>query len=569
MTKKRNLLLLSLLFVFGLSVAAPLFAVPVVVFNGNTPTVRIIRNEGDAEAVGTITLTTSNGGTIYNLSTATFVFSSTIGSNLIGWSTQVVCTGNLAGANCPVGNVGPSNTVKLTFPTVVVAPGDTVSLTVRVMAQGLAYGQTVTSGVTVLSSQSATNQISVSPPSYTVAQVASGPALTVALKGDAAQVLTCIGVKKIDTYNKDFAIRITENWSGALTSLTDEWGLENDTSSGGPFNGSGVLVTFAAIPMGLHIEAGDVYYCWQYPSGPHGCISESSNLTLGAETHTSTVSGVKSFFYPVTDTSLRLGSPEAQGVVLHFHVWSEGPLMPNMSLAVTETVSLSDSLTPATTAPPPVGTGNAIPYFSMAEPGSLTVVELSDCVTNMLFPYINTYQGSGIAPFSHFGTGIDFANTTTDPFGLNPATAKGSAVPQHGFCTVYFYGADESGPYIYVTPDISTGGSYAFDVASAVGTTPIVSVNPTYFAARTGYAIAICGFQNAYGFAEIYDNFGPAPIGFNNPTATMGYLAYIIADPTFYHRSPGGDALGENAIVPYNLNKHLIKDLMYGTSCCD
>ncbi len=64
----------------------------------------------------------------------------------------------------------------------------------------------------------------------------------------------------------------------------------------------------------------------------------------------------------------------------------------------------------------------------------------------------------------------------------------------------------------------------------------------------TGYAIAICGFQNAHGFAEIYDNY--VNLATTGPTATLGYLADVLPDPAFYPRSPAGDLLGETAIAP-------------------
>jgi hypothetical protein len=182
----------------------------------------------------------------------------------------------------------------------------------------------------------------------------------------------------------------------------------------------------------------------------------------------------------------------------------------------------------------------------------LSVVDFNDCVTNLLFPYINTFNVAGTA-FSHFGTGIDFANTTWDPWNPLFDTAnlyldehKGSAVPQSGSCTVYFYPANEGTTVIYTTPVISAGGSYAFDAAAAG------------FKGKTGYAIAICGFQNAYGFAEIYDNWG---VG--DPTATLGYLAYILPNPAFYRRSPAGDGLGEEAIAPINMSRYWLKYFMH------
>jgi hypothetical protein len=188
-----------------------------------------------------------------------------------------------------------------------------------------------------------------------------------------------------------------------------------------------------------------------------------------------------------------------------------------------------------------------IPYFTgtAEEATGLPVVNFGDCVTYLLFPYVNTFMAGGTAAFANFGTGIDLVNTTSDPFGSNPATAGGSAVPQSGSCTVYLYPANvKVGVQTFSTPPIPSGGSWAFDVASSV----------PGFAGNTGYAIAICNFQDGYGFIEIYDNYG---IG--APTATLGSNAYILPNPAFYPRSAAGDVSGESAIAPGIANKVMQK----------
>jgi hypothetical protein len=181
----------------------------------------------------------------------------------------------------------------------------------------------------------------------------------------------------------------------------------------------------------------------------------------------------------------------------------------------------------------------------------MVVVNFSDCVTYMLFPYVNTYNASGSVPMAiaHWGTNISIANTTTDPFGPNPVTANGSAVPQSGSCTVYFYPASGSGMVSYTTPTIPSGGLFGFGVGTAL----------VPFYNNTGYAIAICNFQNAYGWAYLYDNYG-----ISNPTYGFGYAAYILPNPALYHRTPAGGGLGENAIDPGNINRQALNLLMRG-----
>jgi hypothetical protein len=102
-----------------------------------------------------------------------------------------------------------------------------------------------------------------------------------------------------------------------------------------------------------------------------------------------------------------------------------------------------------------------------------------------------------------------------------------------------------------VTGTIMAGGTTVFDVASA----------QPKFKGKQGYGIAICDFENAYGYAEIYDNYD---IG--APTATLAYLPYIIPNPGLYPRSPAGEGLGGSAIAPIDIDKSLRKFLLYGNS---
>ena len=57
------------------------------------------------------------------------------------------------------------------------------------------------------------------------------PATTTTFKEGPEYVLTCFGIKDITgtAYDNDFELSISENWADALTSLSDEWNLENDT----------------------------------------------------------------------------------------------------------------------------------------------------------------------------------------------------------------------------------------------------------------------------------------------------------------------------------------------------
>jgi hypothetical protein len=558
------MLLVSLLLVFGLAATAPIiFASTGVVLAGTNNTNYFIRNEGDAEATGTISLSTTSTGTIKSGSTIVISYNAPIantGGSTPLFAVGITCIGDFGAAICASGvqtawSVDtthkiltlPINTdVILTTPTA----GTQINVAVRVMAQGLAYNAEVIATVrtTYLYSTFPLTIAPLYPAPYELAQVGPGPATVATFKEGPAHVLTCIGAKDIDYYDNDFALRLTESWPNALTSFSDEYNLENDSVVPAPSNGSNILITLSGIPDGMGVVTKDPYSCAEYPSGPHGCPGGLLNISYVSNSGIS--GGVESFYYVVNTTNINV----IENAVFDFKFWSQGPLPPNQSFQITAQIDLVDGS--PSTAP------DEMPYFTASEVTGLAVVDFSDCVTKLLFPYINAYQGPGSAPFSHFGTGIDFANTTWDPFALTatggayiyPDEAKGSAVPQSGSCTVYLYPANEGTTQVVTTPPISAGGSYAFDVATAA----------PKFAGSTGYAIAVCNFQNAYGFAEIYDNFG-GPVGTAAPGATLGYLAYIIPDPAFYHRSPAGDALGESAIAPINLDKLWRKLFMYGS----
>jgi hypothetical protein len=373
----------------------------------------------------------------------------------------------------------------------------------------------------------------------------------------AAEVLTCIGVKDIGPYNNSFCLNVNEEFPNALTTSS----YENYQDPDGPSvitGGTDINIALTNVPQGMGIAAKDPTSCSSLDTAdPNYCLNgtlmvDDAVCTSTPDTGTPLTHTVNCDYNVI---SMDNGTGQKESVNLCFKFWHHGPLppgSPQMMANVFKTPTL-----PQTTPPTyPIFTGE-LEGPSPGMPWNISVVEFSDCVTNLLFPYINTF-GGGVGPaFSNFGTGIDFANTTRDPFGLNPATAKGSAVPQSGSCTVYFYPADESAMTVYTTPVLTDGGSFAFDVASATS-----KLTPP-FGGKTGYAIAICDFQNAYGFAEIYDNYG-----LGDPTATLAYLAYILPDPAFYHRTPAGDLLGEEAIAPINLSRDLQKLLLYGTSGC-
>jgi len=142
-----------------------------------------------------------------------------------------------------------------------------------------------------------------------------------------------------------------------------------------------------------------------------------------------------------------------------------------------------------------------IPRFSDALDQTKTIASVTLCSTALLFPYVTNING--------FDTGMVLANTTTDVFGT---------AAQQGTCTINFYSAPTA-TATFTTPNIVSGSVYA-NLASQMD------------AGFNGYAIAVCNFQYAHGFAFISD------VGARN--LAMGYLALIFTSSTSINR--GGTA---------------------------
>jgi len=583
---KRNLLLVSLFLVFGLATMATTALAGTQWVTGSSALQ--VRAEGLAEEVGIYTFTLNASGSVASGQ----YFSVTYPASLpvVPDSQYIQCTGPDWLATSPscatiLTATLVGQTVNITFnsggPWLFTNTSDELIVTVRVDATKATCGPTALDATGGTHNPvSGPNSLSLSASSVTslpVAIVMCTPNLSfkiaprdweVGANGLAGQVLSCIGTKDVGPYDNSFCVNVDEEFANALTSESYELASDPNVPSGDVLGGTDFTITLLDVPTGVYIAVQDPVGCSSLsPKDKDYCGTLGGNgfpvgyvagLTVTAGTLACTADTPAptppTQTCTVTYTVDTADGGYAENMDICFRFWSHGPL-PTGYVEIYADVAKGPVNTKATTYIPSFSGVSELPL-----PG-LSVVDFSDCQTNLLFPYINAFQAPGSAPFSHFGTGIDIANTTWDPWNatfdtgnLYPDEHKGSAVPQSGSCTFYFYPAGETATQVFTTPTISAGGSYAFDVATAA----------PKFAANTGYAIAVCGFQNAYGFAEIYDNFGAA-VGYNSPGATLGYLAYIIPDPAFYHRSPAGDALGESAIAPINLNRLWQRLFMYGS----
>ncbi len=143
----------------------------------------------------------------------------------------------------------------------------------------------------------------------------------------------------------------------------------------------------------------------------------------------------------------------------------------------TTPVTVSVSLAGATSPAYPQVSANQTAYTATPATTNATNGLLNSCSTTLLFPYVTNASG--------FDTGIAIANAAT---GTGAPASTGS-------CNLNFYGTGgaNTSPYVYNTGNITAGTANATPIAlSAVD------------AGLTGYAVAVCNFQGAHGYAFLF-----------------------------------------------------------------
>jgi hypothetical protein len=130
-------------------------------------------------------------------------------------------------------------------------------------------------------------------------------------------------------------------------------------------------------------------------------------------------------------------------------------------------------------------------------PQSGTLVNISKCITTLLFPYVTNQAG--------FDTGIAISNTTADPFGTDA---------EAGTCTINYYGATASGGTVAAaTSGVVESGKQLVFTLGLGGNLGMTNAAAGF----QGYLIAQCQFRYAHGFAFI-----------TNGDSAQGFLALVI-----------------------------------------
>jgi len=170
------------------------------------------------------------------------------------------------------------------------------------------------------------------------------------------------------------------------------------------------------------------------------------------------------------------------------------------SLAAATSGTVSANYAPQSSNPGAIS--SPIPRFSSAPVTGSGLYSVVACSTSLLFPYVTSQPG--------WNVGLAVSNTGTDPFGNTG---------QSGTCAFSFFGATGA-PAAPVTLGAAGFGD---STAIAPGTTSadVLSNALATGANFTGYAIAVCNFQYAHGYAFV--------IG-NNTKSTFahGYLALVL-----------------------------------------
>jgi hypothetical protein len=334
------------------------------------------------------------------------------------------------------------------------------------------------------------------------------PSVKGSIATTAAAVQTC-SVPAAST----FSVTVAENYPAALTSTGDENGFTPITAAA---NGSLVSIVISNIPSGLAVQANatntaglstpaaDPITATLISSTAAVQVSTGSPLTFTFAITGDLLNAVESFTEGFT-----IGLPNSKGTALS---GSAGPL-PSIGTIVnaTATVSLAPS--------------SGIVSFATNNEGGGTVATISDCVTNLLFPYVTNQNG--------FDTSFSIANTTSDDLAFG---AGAGATAQSGSCTLSLWPTTDTTlasatplgtASQYTTPTIPSGSVYAF------------SLSATSFSGQTGYIISVCRFLNAHGFAFQTNGFAQSA----GPHLSNGYLGLILPNPISGRSNSAGESL--------------------------
>jgi hypothetical protein len=411
---------------------------------------------------------------------------------------------------------------------------------VRMNVNGLGSATTTVSATLSGTSSAPTTN----PITFTQSQVGVASIVAQSVKGSipsgggASPIQTCA----VPITGNSFTVTAAELYPAALTSTADENAFTAITAAA---NGSLVNITLTNVPSGMAVQANTYTATTNgativtasggstanavafgtaqsgftgttaYPVAP--ALGYTVSLSSSTAAYQSSSGSALTWTFSVTNDStsalesfsvqFAIGLPNSKNTGLN------ATIAPLPAIGTIVTVTAAVSLTPA----------SGIVSFATNNEGGGTVATISDCVTNMLFPYV-TNQGG-------YDTSYSIANTTNDDLAFG---AGAGASAQSGSCTLTIWPTTDTTLAAasplgtasqYTTPSIPSGSVYAF------------SQSATSFSGQSGYVIAVCRFLNAHGFAFLTNGFAQSA----GPQLSHGYLGLILPNPIAGRSNSNGE----------------------------
>jgi len=178
-------------------------------------------------------------------------------------------------------------------------------------------------------------------------------------------------------------------------------------------------------------------------------------------------------------------------------------------------------------APAYYGYSGTITYTGSASSSNATNGVITPCATTLLFPYVTNASG--------FDTGIAIANASSLPSSSGISTITATS----GTCTLTFYGTGSA-----TAAPVTV--SYGTVTAGTVGTPIAMGGSSTAAAGLTGYAVAVCNFVGAHGYAFISDSLG------GSSGVAANYLAVVLASGADGYAPQGVTSNNLPAVTPTN-----------------
>jgi hypothetical protein len=288
---------------------------------------------------------------------------------------------------------------------------------------------------------------------------------------------------------------IQEGFPTAFQTVTD--GTAPGVNSIAPSQGTRLAVTFTNlnpgvnyyVPASINVGGTLTFLAYSGPTGTAVPTPVTSPASVSGQILLSSSGGTATAYYGVTAETAGIDSfsiPLVETI----------PSLSAVTSFSTSPVGISVTLVGPSTGYPEYS-ASQVAYTASQVTGPANGL-LSACSTTLLFPYVLNIAG--------FDTGIALTNAS-----VGTSAAGGS-------CNVTFYGTGAPAANPYNTGVISPG--------TASTTTPTVApfdvgtVAPGF----EGYAMAVCNFQGAHGYAFISD-------GLTTGTGVaVNYLAVVLAD---------------------------------------